>query len=213
MTSCTKYGVWYVIFDDVWDITDEIVWSSLQGFLKFWKHCTKYSRLSFKSQVVYALVLDTVSLRDVPTGKRQVGLNVVTKFRWIREPPCISKYERWKSPYPTLRHDGCVWPWRNRSHEIWSNFSDLPLQSLTYVMSFILGPWGLQYRLSKCRDLRLSWIAAWRLPSLCSCPAVIILGPPSSGRAFRINGKSGQLHKAETLHETVYNNNNNNKVL
>ena len=43
------------------------------------------------SPVVYALVLDTVSVRDIATGKCQVGLNLVTKFRCIRRPPCILK--------------------------------------------------------------------------------------------------------------------------
>jgi hypothetical protein len=34
-----------------------------------------------ESPVLYALVMDTVSVRDIPVGKCQVGLNLVTKFR------------------------------------------------------------------------------------------------------------------------------------
>ena len=78
MTSCTRYDVRRVIFDDVWEVIDEILWCSLQGVLK-----TLHDVFTPvpESPVLYALVLDTVSVRDIPTGKCQVGLNLVIKFR------------------------------------------------------------------------------------------------------------------------------------
>ena len=48
------------------------------------------------AQIFCALVLDTVSVREILTDKSQVGLN------WHL------KDERWKSTYPTLRREGCV---------------------------------------------------------------------------------------------------------
>jgi hypothetical protein len=52
------------------------------------ENTAQYSCVFLKSQVLSALVLGTLSVRDIPIGKSHVGLNLVKNFHSIITPPC-----------------------------------------------------------------------------------------------------------------------------